>query len=234
MKMKYHEGIFYPSDKTELDSLVSREKEKERAKALIVPHASLHLVKDLISKAFSHVSFPDRIIILSPIHSGRTESDNAHSFFEGEENKDLKLIYLGAKKSEWYAQEEPGAELLLPFIEKYAPDAEVAVIYTDIRNAKESRELSSFLVKNKTPDTLFIISTNLSPVERTIEKVKEWGDSALEALTSGLNILDLYNRNKVKLCARGAVDSINRIVDGEWKIEAEESGNGVFHAVLWK
>ncbi len=232
--MKYHEGIFYPSDKTELDLLISRGEEKERAEALIVPHATLTIVKDMISKAFSHVSNPERIVILSPIHSARTESDRDFSFFEGDENKDINLIYLGAKKSEWYAQEEPGAEILLPFIEKYAPHAEVAIIYTDIRNAGESKALSSFLKKNKTPDTLFIISTNLSPVESTIEKAEEWGKRALIALKEGENILDLYNRNKVKICVRGAVDSINRIVDGEWKIEVEESGNGVFRAVLWK
>ena len=234
MRMKYHEGIFYPSDKEELDKIVNRPEVKERAKALIVPHASLTLVSDMINKAFSHVGNPERIIILSPIHSGRTESDSDYSFFEGDENKDINLIYLGAKKSEWYSQEEPGAEILLPAIEKYTPSASIAIVYTDIKNARESKELSVFLKEHKTPDTLFIISTNLSEVEYTMEEAESWGKSAVTALENGENILDLYNRNKVRLCARGTIDSVNRIVDGKWKIEAEDNSNNVYRAVLWK
>ncbi len=234
MKVKYHEGIFYPSDRAELDKLINRPEEKETAKAIIVPHASLPLVSALLGKAFTHVGTPERIIILSPIHSGRTESDSGYAFFEGDENKDIKLVYLGAKKSEWYAEEEPGAEILLPYIEKYAPSSSVAIIYTDIKTAAESKALSAFLKEHKTPDTLFIISTNLSAVERTMEEAESWGKSGVEALVNGENILDLYNRNKVRLCARGALDSINRIVEGKWKLEAEENSNCVYRAVLWK
>ena len=41
MKTRYHEGIFYPEDKKELDSLIGDVIIDKTAKALILPHASL-------------------------------------------------------------------------------------------------------------------------------------------------------------------------------------------------
>ncbi len=233
MKRKYHEGIFYPEGE-KLNSYIQGIERKEAASALIIPHQALFLSYPLIRAAAAHIASPDLVVILSPIHSGRTDGDREYSFFEGEENKEYGIIALGAKKSEWYAEEESAAEIILPYINYYAPQAKIAIIYTDIRNSLESHALSSFLKKTTNTKTLFIISTNLSSLSDTIEKADEEGKKAVQALQNGDNILDMMNKNKIHLCARGSIDSINRIVKGEWKLEELKCGEKVSHGVLWK
>ncbi len=234
MRIRYHEGIYYPADKDKLKSLITPIEKGDAASALIVPHQALFLSSPLLKKAFSHFGSPSSVVILSPIHAGRLESDRAFCFFEGEENREEGIVALGEKSAEYYAEEEAGAEILLPFIRSLSPSVPVSIIYTDIRNAKESRALSSFLSERTSPDTLFIISTNLSSLCSTIEECGEWMERAVEALVSGENILDCGNRNRVHICARGAVDSINRIVGGEWILEDKKDGETTAHAVLWK
>lgn len=237
MKIKYHEGIFYPSKIEKLESLISPVEERdERPRALILPHSGLERASSLLKTGFSFVKNKDyeTIVILSPIHSGRRDVDSDFSFFEGEENGREGIINLGCLKREYYALEEPAGEILLPYIKKYSPHSRTAVIYTDITKAKESRELSSFLSKWKNEKTLFIISTNLSAVSSKIEERKADGERALEALKNEENILDLTNKNKVHICARGALDSINRLIKGEWKMVESDDYGGVIHAVLWK
>lgn len=237
MKIRYHEGIFYPREGKKLESLISPvEAREERPRALILPHSGLERASSLLKAGFSFIKNKDyeTIIILSPIHSGRRDIDSLFSFFEGEENKEEGIITLGCEKREYYDQEEPAGEILLPYIKRYSPHSRTAVIYTDIRKARESRELSSFLSKWKNEKTLFIISTNLSAVSSKIEERKADGARALEALQREENILDLTNKNKVHICASGAIDSINRLIKGEWKkVESDDYG-GVIHAVLWK
>ena len=53
MKTKYHEGIFYPEDKTELDSLLGNVNVDKTASALILPHASLKTIASLVREGFS-------------------------------------------------------------------------------------------------------------------------------------------------------------------------------------
>ena len=231
MKIKYHEGIYYPSDRTELEELTRVDEKKDAASAIIVPHMALSLASPLLKKAFSHFGTPDRVIILSPIHSARLESDKNYSFFEGVENRELGLMTLGAKTAEYYAEEEPAAEILIPFIKDKAP---FAVIYTDIRTARESRELASFLKENSTSETLFIISTNFSPACTRIEEADEWLERGTAALQNEENVLDTMNRHLTYLCARGAVDAVDRVVSGKWILEESEKGKTTAHAVMWK
>lgn len=231
MKIRYHEGIYYPSDKKELDDLSRLDEIKEAASSLIVPHMALPYASNLLKSAFSHFGSPDRVIILSPIHSGRLGSDRDSCFFEGVPNTELGLVPLGAKTAEYYAEEEPAAEILVPFIRNRVP---YAVIYTDIRTARESKELAAFLRKNSTPQTLFIISSNFSPACSTIQEADEWLEKGIRTLENGDSILDSMNRHAVYLCARGAIDAVDRITQGEWILEAEEKGRTTAHAVMWK
>lgn len=234
MKIRYHEGIFYPSDRDKLLSLIQPVETREKARAIIVPHREMTLSSELLREAASHFGRPDLVIILSPIHSGRTASDSDYSFFEGDENEKEGIITLGAKKSEWYAEEEPAAEIILPFIHEYCPSTPIAVIYSDITKASESKDLASFLKHHSTPDTLFIISTNLTGICTSIEERDSYKDNAVNALLKEENILDLTNKNKVRICAKGAIDSINRIVEGEWKLSSVSSSDTTAYAVFWK
>lgn len=237
MKKKYHTGIFYPSNKETLDSIIEGvEKRDERPSAMIMPHSDFLSSSSLLKKAFSFIKDKDYclVIILSPIHSKRRKEDASFSFFEGEENIEATVVHLGAEIREYYAEEESAGEILLEYIKRCVPGCKTAVIYTDILKAKESRDLSAFLSKYNNTKTLFIISTNISAVNDKEEERRMDGERALSALENGENILDLTNKNKVHICARGAVDSVNRIIKGGWKSVALEDYGSVLHAVLWK
>ena len=63
--MKYHEGIFYPEDKTELDSLLGNVNEDKTASALILPHASLKTIASLVREGFSYTKNKEMVIIFT-------------------------------------------------------------------------------------------------------------------------------------------------------------------------
>lgn len=236
MLKKYHEGILYPENTSEMIDKLGTIEKKERARAIILPHQAFHLSAELLASGCSHISgFYSSVIILSPLHLSRVESDKNYSFFEGEANKEYNIVNLGAKISEYYAEEEGSAEMLVPILNSILPSTPISIIYGDIKSAKESKELSLFLQKHSSSSTLFIISTNLSPLCNKVEEALSYKNEAINALENGDSILDLMNKNKIKLCGGGLVDSLNRVVKGNWILENRGSDNETTaHCVLWK
>ena len=172
------------------------------------------------------------MIILSPLHSGRITP----SFFaEGEILPSSNMVSLGLETVEAYAEEEPGAEIIVPYIEKYMPHASWSVIYADIKSANESKRLAEVLKKYNTPSTLFIISTNLSPLSLTYEECREWREKAKSLLLSSGPVLDSVNHHMVSFCGAGIVDSLERVEKGKWKwIMDEEGDSTTAHSLLVK
>ena len=127
------------------------------------------------------------------------------------------MFHLGAEVNEAYAEEEPSGETISAFIEKAMPEASYAIIYCDIKTAAESKKLSSFLKKNDSPSTLFIISTNLSPRCAKKEEAEEWRKRAKEALIDCSLILDKANHHKLSFCGSGIIDAFERAFGGGWK-----------------
>lgn len=236
MLIRYHKGIFYPDNVTDIIASFSKDEKKERARAVIVPHARFSYIETLLEALLSHISGEySNVIVLSPLHSGRLLDDKSYSFFEGEENSKENIIYLGARKNESYAEEEAGAEMLVDLLHFALPNTPISIIYGDIKTAKESKELSSFLLKHSSPSTLFIISTNLSPLCTKVEDMTSYKLSALKALETTPFLLDLMNKKEIYLCGGGLVESVNRIIDGKWHFDCErEEDNVVSHCLLWK
>lgn len=224
MKIKYHEGIYYPESKEELDKLTKIEKKGE-AKAIIVPHQVLSLSHLLISEGLAYAGEPNRIIIISPLHKGRVREDSAYSLFEGEILPSSSMFSLGLKKSEYYAEEEAGAELLLPFIERNFPSVSFAIIYADIITAKESKALSELIKKEDHDNTLFIISSNITQKCSNHEEMMNNSKINLDAILNQKQLLDSVNKGRIKFCGATIVDSINRALGGKWKLVMEEEGD---------
>ena len=233
MKMKYHEGIFYPENKEELDALRGEGIIDKTARALILPHASLKSIAPLLALGFSFSKDKERIIILSPLHSHKAEDEKAF-FFEGELLPSSNMVNLGAEIREMYAEEEPGPEELVPFIEKYAKDKEWAVLYCDIKSASESKRLATFLSPYNTSSTLFIVSTNLSPTCNSIEECEMYRNSAKEVLKSGKEILDKANKHIVSFCGVGIVDALERLIPGGWECVLDNKNETTAHSLLVK
>ena len=233
MKTRYHEGIFYPEDKEELDSLIGDVIIDKTAKALILPHASLKSIAPLLREGFSYTKDKERVIILSPLHSHRAQGEKVF-FFEGEILPSSKMFHLGAEIKEMYAEEEPGAEELIPFIEKYLKNKEWAVLYCDIKSSQESKRLASFLSEYNTPSTLFIVSTNLSPKCNKTEECEMWRESAKKALEEGKELLDKANKHIVSFCGVGITDALERLIPGGWKSVSDNKDETTAHSLLIK
>lgn len=233
MKMKYHEGIFYPQDKEELNSLLGDGMATKKAKALLVPHASLKIIASLIREAFSYTKDKERVIILAPIHTGRSNSEKGF-FFEGELLPSSDMFLLGAETREMYAEEEPAGEELIPFIEKYMPGKEWAILYADVKTAAESKRLASFLSPFNTPSTLFIVSTNLSPKCSKKEECEMWRESAKEALKDGSAIIDKVNKHQISFCGAGIIDALERLIPGGWREGDDNKEETTAHSFLYK
>ena len=99
MKMRYHEGIFYPENKDELSLLLGDGLSDKTAKALILPHAGLSHISSLLREGFSYTKNKERVIILSPLHSGRIYGERGF-FFEGELLPGSSMFHLGAEIKE--------------------------------------------------------------------------------------------------------------------------------------
>lgn len=233
MKIRYHEGIFYPENKEELLPLLGVGIADKSAKAIILPHASLRRIHNLISLGFTYTKGKDRVIILSPLHNSRKEEDK-NFFFEGDLLPSSNMFHLGAEIRECYSEEESSAELLIPYIEKYMPDAFWAVLYTDIKSAAESKRLATFLSKFNSPSTLFLVSTNLSPKCNKTEECEMWRDSAKKALEEGGTLLDKANKHQISFCGVGIVDALERFLPSSWRDVADGEKETTAHSLLIK
>ena len=233
MKMKYHEGIFYPAEDAEINRLLGDVEQDKTAKAIILPHASLKLIAPLIREGFSYTKDKERVIILSPLHNKRN-ADEKGFYFEGELLPSSTMFHLGAETKEMYAEEEPGAEELLPYLEKYMSGKEWAVLYCDVKTSLESKRLASFLSQYNTPSTLFIVSTNLSYKCSKKEECETWRESAKKALEEGGAILDKVNKHTISFCGAGIVDALERIIPGGWKSILDNKDETTAHSLLVK
>lgn len=233
MKKRYHEGIMYPGNKEELLSLLGNIKRDKEAKAIILPHQEMKRSASLLAEGLSYTKGKERVIIISPLHCGRMEGEDSF-FFEGELLPESNMFHLGAKVEEAYAEEEGGAEMTASLIEHALPSLSWALVYADIRNAKESKTFAAFLEKHDSPSTLFIISTNLSPKCSDNEMV-QWRESAKSALEDGSEILDKVNHHKIHYCGAGITDAFERLYGGGWKwIMDREEDSTTAHSLLVK
>ncbi|MBQ0071446.1 MAG: hypothetical protein KBS81_06280 [Spirochaetales bacterium] len=235
MKTRYHEGIFYPANRETLLSLVKTPIDKEPAKALLVPHQEMKKASSVIKEAFRHAGSPERVIIITPIHNGRLEQDKDHAFFEGEKEEGSLMIEFGLTKAEWYSEEEPSGELIAAFVRENLPQSQYGIVYADIKSAKDSKALASFMEKWDSPSTLFVLSSNLSERTKDTEETQKWKRAAIDALLKGDYLLDRINKNQIHMCGGGIVDALSRVYPGPWKLAADEEDDTITaHASFYK
>ena len=144
------------------------------------------------------------------------------------------MFHLGAEIKEMYAEEEPGAEELIPFIEKYMAKSKWAVLYSDIKSSQESKRLATFLSEYNTPSTLFIVSTNLSPKCNKTEECEMWRESAKKALAEGKELIDKANKHLISFCGVGIIDALERLIPGGWVSVNDNKDETTAHSLLIK
>lgn len=234
MKRLYQSGIFYPEG-DELREMTKIEKSKNLSRVIIVPHMDLRRCYKEIANAFSILNESKNYIILCPIHKGRVKEDEEEFLFEGEVLPSSCMVNLGLKKREYYAEEEAGAEIIVPFIMNNYPKSTFSIIYSDIISAEESKKLSEYLRSVDTNDTSYIISSNLTKLCKDSNEMKIEKEKTLLSLTSSCPLWKEKNEKKISFCGLGIVDAFDRLFSRGWKVlNSINEENYTGHGTLYK
>lgn len=212
-------GKFYPDSarvlQGELSKLLERGKHAEDAIAIISPHAGYIYSGAVAGKTFSGINIPDKVIILSPNHTGYGESVSIMSSGKwriptGDVGIDEELASLIKKKSTMVRedssahQREHSIEVQLPFI-KYlnektsiVPITIMPIRYSD---CLEVGEAIAEAIKGIGGKTLTVASSDMTHYKPR-RRAKEQDMLAIEKILS-LDPEGLYKtvtENNISMC----------------------------------
>lgn len=240
MRSLKHSKIFYKDDRESLISLTKGIAFKDDPLfAAILPICSIERVENLYREVLSHVENPKRIIVICPLHRERLiedENEILFSYPECEIESEIGTIRVSGspfKVQEAYISEEPGGELLLPFIKGLFDGVELYVLFSSIKSSKEIKEATERIRELVTDDTVIFIMSNLTSKSQNMETDR---DKSVSFILSGEPLLDKYEKKEAPFLGAPLVEIANRIQKGEWRlVSASSSGDkNVSHGALYK
>lgn len=233
------EGIFYPDNKEQLDSLIKSSLlansvvKIKRPFGIIVPYASYLYSSPIFASVYSQLinEYYDTIIIISPVHKiafpyialtksdafslplGELEVDKEDNAFLLKYNKEY--IMLGEK----YHLQEHSIEVQLPYLITVLGDKiKILPIIIGEQNTKFtillSKALFSLIQKNKNKKYLIIATTNLSheiKYEKALERDKKFAET-LQKMNADL-LAEKLALNEVEAYGGGCVVSLLRLAE---------------------
>lgn len=179
------EGIFYPSDKSELERQVStyiRDLIPGNADIILSPHAGYNVAGQLMADAFMSAASRQikEIVIISPVH--REECDQIilpyfKSFYTaaGDLNVNMKSLHIFKGEDQSIIRndiphlEEHAIEDQLPFVSRLFPEATILPILLGKTTISLIKKLTSALKRtygDRMEEVLFVVTSNLSLYER--------------------------------------------------------------------
>jgi AmmeMemoRadiSam system protein B len=211
-------GSFYPEKpetlRGELDALIPAAK-KERALALIAPHAGYAYSGRVAGAAFGRVEVPRDVVILCFNHHGagsdfavwpegfwRTPLGDAA--VNAELARAIKDAFLPADFDEAGHQDEHSGEVQVPFLQRLRPDVRIAPVALSIGHDDRSiAQLRAFgkALAGVPGDFLVVSSTDLNHYEdqkTTVEK-DEAAIRAIEALDEAALVREVRSR-EISMC----------------------------------
>ena len=228
MRRPIVEGIFYPSDKTELEKLIAsyiENKERKKAQIILSPHAGYNTAGQQIGDAFLAAAGKkvEEIIIISPVH--REEQDTIilpyftkFSTVAGELEINMKSLHLfkgndpSIIRDDVPHLEEHAIEDQLPFITTLFPGVKILPVLLGKTTISLIKKLTAALQRAYGPDpdnVLFVVTSNLSNYEKK-ESALSKADRALEIFKAG-NWRDICEEKRTGLinaCGAGALASL--------------------------
>lgn len=221
--MIYHSGIFYPSDRAELDEITGR-KEAEPAsspKAIILPHMDLRRAASLYRKAFSSIQDGKRIAAILPLHRPPLECDKPSFLFSSRErtedfiNGSIVIENAGLPYADAYEKEEAALELIYPFISSYCPSSHLVPVFSAALSSQEVKKLTETVHSLDDGNTVFIVSSNMTGL--TGDPVAE-RDRMIERLISGESLLDSFRKGRISACGTPIIEAVSRALPGSWEL----------------
>ncbi|MGH4036693.1 MAG: AmmeMemoRadiSam system protein B [Sphaerochaeta sp.] len=252
ISIQYHNDIFYPSDKDEIEADISKietNEEKFDVKGLLLPHAGYDYILPLLVRAFSSIEKNfDNIIIIGSPHQDILSKDSPYNIFlpsfDGcmtpygpiSFNTHIKEIAHEGMLKDSYFEEESEFELLYPIIKKFFSETPVIPICTEIFNSKKSKDLATFLNKiySIEKNSLVIVTANMN----SPKKGKVAYDDAMnfkQAIENGSYLLSPEYRKIVTSCGSGIFDAIKKtkvLKDKKWKILMVEREGEISQSII--
>ncbi|TAN63453.1 AmmeMemoRadiSam system protein B [bacterium] len=222
-------GQFYPSDPAELEKTVKNflidNTLKERAVAVISPHAGYMYSGGVAGELFSNVIVPDDIILIGPNHTGLGEAVSIMP--SGKWELPLGAVTINEKLAKWLLDEstmfspdisahlrEHSLEVQLPFLYVLNRNINIVPITVMPLGYDECLEVGSAIARAITKsgkDTLIVASSDMNHYEAD-KKTREKDSLAIkEALAlNAKGLLDVTTSKKISMC--GVVPATTAIV----------------------
>ena len=222
------EGIFYPSDKEELatliDSYISNRK-NGKATIIVTPHAGYETAGQQIADGFLAASGAEieEIVIISPVHREEQEKiilpqSSVFSTIAGDVQINMKSLHLFKGDDPYIIRdeiphlEEHAIELQLPFVSKLFGDVKILPVLLGKTTITMVKKLTKALIRayGKSPEkVLFIITSNLSLYEDENNAEKK-AEKALELFADGdwREICEQKRTSQIDACGAGPLAAV--------------------------
>lgn len=221
VRRPYVAGQFYPGDRASLEKALGgylkKESVKERAVAVIVPHAGYIYSGPTAGEVYSRVAIPGHVILIGPNHTGagKRVSVMASGVWETplgavRVDDDLagRLIESTPLASPDTAAHlmEHSLEVQLPFLQSLNKNVSIVPITVMSASYKDCVEIGGAVARAITAskkDVLIVVSSDMNhyePDKRTREKDRLAIDKALDLDARGL--LDVTASKNITMCGR--------------------------------
>jgi hypothetical protein len=199
-----------------IEGFIEKGAKKERAIAVFSPHAGYMYSGGVAGALFSRVEIPQRVIIVSPNHTGLGAPvsifpDGAWAIPTGEVQIDSKMNSLIRKNCELVEEEssahlgEHSAEVQLPFLKYFRDDLKISVIVLATHDYPELELLGNALAQTVTEvgkeEVLLLASTDMThfePHARAVAKDKLAIEKILSLDPRGL--LTTVEKERISMC----------------------------------
>ncbi len=219
------EGIFYPSDKSDLEQQVNKYIKgliPGCANIILTPHAGYNVAGQLMAEAFMAAASRQikEVVIISPVH--REECDQIilpyfKSFYTAAGNLNINMKSLHLFKGEDPAivrediphLEEHAIEDQLPFISRLFPESTILPVLLGKTTISLVKKLSSALKRtyeDRMEEVLFVVTSNLSLYEKEDAAMAK-SDKALQLFKKGdwREICEEKRTGQIDACGAGAL-----------------------------
>ncbi|MGN0906580.1 MAG: AmmeMemoRadiSam system protein B [Bullifex sp.] len=220
--MNFFRDIFYPSDEEKLKKLTEFSKEDVTYPMIIIPHAGLEYVHDVIKAGFSHLRPAERYVFIAPLHNGAFPDSREYLFTISDRtvgNVSVRKVS-GPAVEDAILEEEYSLELTLPFF-RWEESPVILPIFTSITTAEQVKGLRKVIERLDDGSVSFVISANMAS-EGKEEKMKEQADRLEGMLASSTPLLEEGRKGNISGCAlqiaaalRGLYTSYIPIMEGK-------------------
>jgi len=252
MMNSYFRDIVYGQDELDFSKWAnSQENNRCKSAILILPHASLGIVKEHYALAYQEIAEPKKLIVICPLHSGMMSSDEGEAAVTvsgGDYDTGKRLIkvlpFPGMKVDDSYLEEEYSLELVLETAPEFFPTTAYMPVFCSSCGKKDRQRLLDAIKRNMDGDTSIIISSNFTK-EGTPDETYRDAKELESLLISSSPLAEAINAKRVSACGSEIIESLRTLSNKPYRVihsscgmasgPTIEKGDGkIFHTSLIK